>query len=328
MACRIKVILFLWIALLTSCSPIIAHVEVPVNPPLDQSTQPVSPGMENPVAGPTLLMPSGLRIAFMGAKPNGNFGIYLTDGIQKTRLTSESSSDASPTCSPDGSRIAFSSDRDGKENIYIMNLDGSHPTRLTHNGVRNTDPQWLPNGTQIAFIATSGDGYFQWDILNSNGMNASKFMEYTVYPPEPSWSPDGKRIAYVDYEDQKPRNDAAGEIYLMNIDGTGRRRLTDNIWHDMFPAWSPDGTKIAYISDAGHYGEMSIYIMKADGTDQRKLVIPLDASEDRIAWSPDSRQIAFVGGGGFSLVKIDGSGLIQLTGGGDLDSVRSPTWCL
>jgi TolB protein len=327
MACRDRIILFLSIALLTSCSPITAPVEALVSPTVGQITQPAPAGTDNPVASLTPAVPSGIRIAFMAARSNGNFGIYLTDGAQATRLTGESSNNTSPACSPDGSRVAFSSDRDEMENIYVMNLDGSHPIRLTHNDMRNTDPQWLPSGTQIAFIAASGDGYFQWDVMNSDGTNASKFMEYTIYPPEPSWSPDGKRIAYVDYEDQKPRNDAAGEIYLINSDGTGRTRLTDNIWHDRFPAWSPDGTKIAYVSDAGHYGEMSIFIMNADGTDQRKLAIPIDAAEDRIAWSPDSKQIAFVGGDVLYLVRLDGSGLTQLADGEDLQSVQSPAWC-
>jgi Tol biopolymer transport system component len=104
---------------------------------------------------------------------------------------------------------------------------------------------------------------------------------------EPAWSPDGAKIAFSGARG----DDYGGEVYAMNADGSGMRRLTSQRLQDRQPAWSPDGKRIAYTSNRGDGSE--IYVMRANGTGARRLTRCWDeCSWPR--WSPDGRQIAFL----------------------------------
>jgi len=74
------------------------------------------------------------------------------------RLTTNSAGDFGPSWSPDGSKIAFWSDRDGNSDIYVMNADGSEQTRLTDNSASDQEPAWSPDGRRVAFVS-SRDGF-------------------------------------------------------------------------------------------------------------------------------------------------------------------------
>jgi len=80
------------------------------------------------------------------------------DGSDAMRLTTNSAGDFGPSWSPDGSKIAFWSDRDGNSEIYVMNADGSEQTRLTDNSASDQEPAWSPDGRRIAFVS-SRDGF-------------------------------------------------------------------------------------------------------------------------------------------------------------------------
>jgi Tol biopolymer transport system component len=116
------------------------------------------------------------------------------------------------------------------------------------------------------------------------------------------------------------------EIYTMNSDGTGARRLTFNPGSDIMPAWSPDGTRIVFASVRAGAGR-ELYTMNADGSDQRRLT-SLGTAPGWPHWSPDGTRIAFHaarGDGDFDLyvVNADGSGARRLTSTG---SVLRPRW--
>jgi len=129
------------------------------------------------------------------------------------------------------------------------------------------------------------------------------------------------RIAFVSDRDGNK------EIYVMNADGSGVTRLTNNPASDVDPAWSPDGTRIAFASDRD--GNFEIYVMNADGSNQIRLTNnpPYDASP---AWSPDGKRIAFNahpvvnGTTDIYVMNADGSGRIRVTDDPAYDS--SPTW--
>jgi len=104
------------------------------------------------------------------------------------------------------------------------------------------------------------------------------------------------------------------DIYVINADGSGETRLTDNSFRDWVPCWSPDGTKIAFVS--GRNGNDEIYVMNADGSAQTRLT---DNSFRDLApcWSPDGTKIAFVsdrdGNDEIYVMNADGSGQTFLT---------------
>lgn len=205
--------------------------------------------------------------------------------------------DGAPSWSPDGTRLAFPSDRDGNWEIYILQTDGSTGARLTHNDDRDVSPTWSPDGKHLAF---QSDREGKWNLYT---MNAADGTEVTRLADgeEPAWSPDGTRLALV------ARTDGNAEIYVMNADGTGLSRLTENGADDVHPSWSPDGTRLAFASMRD--GNWEIYTMNADGTNVARLT-DHPAADRFPAWSPTREAIAFVSerDGNAEIYRMDAEG--------------------
>jgi Tol biopolymer transport system component len=191
-------------------------------------------------------------------------------------------SDIWPTWSPDGTKIAFTSTRDGNEEVYVMNADGSGQTNLTNHPASDIFPAWSPDGTKIAF--TSGRD-FDWEVfvVNADGSSPTNLTNNDNLNSdlEPDWSPDGTKIAF-----RASRYDSYGfgfDIYVMNADGSGQINLTEHPAFDSEPAWSPDGAQIVFQSDRD--GNFEIYVMNADGSGQTNLTNN-PASDFKPDWQP------------------------------------------
>ena len=180
-------------------------------------------------------------------------------------------------------KIAFTSNRDGNDEIYVMNADGSNQTRLTNNTALDDAPAWSPDGTKIAFHS-SRDGNEEIYVMNADGSNQTRLTNNSAFDFEPGWSPDGTQIVFAS------SRDGDNEIYVMNADGSGQTPLTGNTAGDGQPIWSPDGLKIAFISDRDL--DYEVYVMNSDGSGQTNL--SNNAAHDYWpSWSPDGTQIAF-----------------------------------
>ena len=195
--------------------------------------------------------PDGTRIIF-SSKPssasNSNFNLFGTtqdtqdseiymmnaDGSDRINISNDPSQDVEPSWSPDGSKIAFATDRDGNYEIYIMNADGTDPIRLTENFSEDRRPMWSPDGKRIAF-SSNRDGNYEIYVMNTDGKQAVNLTKNGFPDSEPAWSPDGNYILFVSKRD---RND---EIYRMRADGTEVVRLTKNSYDDWNPCWQPQG---------------------------------------------------------------------------------------
>jgi formylglycine-generating enzyme required for sulfatase activity len=179
--------------------------------------------------------------------------------------------------------IAFTSERDGSLEVYLMNADGSGVRRLTNHPRDDYWATWSPDGRRIAF-ASDREGDYGIYIMNADGSGLQRLTHNDASDLEPDWSPDGSQIAFMVHR--------AGQsaIYVMNTDGSDRRKLTDGDGDDWLPRWSPDGSQIAFVSERD--GQPEIYIMDADGSNQQRLT-DHDGDDLYPAWSPDGTRISF-----------------------------------
>jgi Tol biopolymer transport system component len=225
------------------------------------------------------------QLAFVdGAGTDAEIYVVNSNGTGANRLTTQPGADVSPAWSPDGSRIAFASERDGNFEIYVMNANGTNPVRLTNVGAADSRPAWSPDGSRIAFVSER-DGNAEIYVMNADGTSPMRLTSHSASDGDPAWSANGNRIAFVS------DRDGNAEVYVMAADGSGLSRLTAFSQPDAQPVWSPDGTRIAF-SRGDFFYTSHIFIINADGSGLMELTRSVSNGSDP-AWSPDGRKIAF-----------------------------------
>jgi Tol biopolymer transport system component/TolB-like protein len=252
----------------------------------------------------------------------GAFSVVVGDKVRLTAPVSispviETPVVISPVVSPSGAgRIAFTSNRDGDREIFVMDTDGGKQTQLTDNASLDEWPAWSPDGRRIAFYSDR-DGDLENFVMDADGRNQVASFEGVYWYP--ACSSDSRRIAFYS-------NDGDDEIFVMDADGSNQTQLTDNTSEDSYPAWSPDNRRIAFASDRD--GDWEIFVMDTDGRNQTQLTNNTSGDWSP-AWSPDSRRIAFSSGrdgdGEIFVMDADGRNQTQLTNNTSDD--WSPAWC-
>jgi len=158
-------------------------------------------------------------------------------------------------------------------------------------------------------------------VINEDGSGPVNLTHDVAFDDTPAWSPDGGKIAFASTGTPW---DYGSDIYVMNVDGSHRRGLTQT-GVDWGPAWSPDGSRIAFTSFRDNNSE--IYVMNADGSNVVNLTHAA-TGEAEPSWSPDGSKIAFTsdrgGNADIYVMNADGSQPIKLTQSSSWDG--SPAW--
>ncbi len=270
------------------------------------------------VIGPADYSPDvkGSKIAFSTLRhiSGNNYRAYEIatanlDGSDYKRLTDEEGSDLAPSWSPDGSKIAFVSNRAGYAsredtlspgwafNVYIMDADGSN-VRIVAPGIflsypsgkfKPHRPVWSPDG---AWLALRG-----WRSLYTVHIEPFRTVSLGLTNTDPAWSPDGGWIAFVHLE---PDFEQPGTIYIARPNGSKAREVfrfdsQDVIYPDALNlSWSPDGLSLRFSfrrpGDSDRAEIYGLYQVGIDGSDLQKVSdVPLRA---KIVWSPDGSKVA------------------------------------
>ena len=235
-----------------------------------------------------------------------------------------------PALSPDGSQVAYFSER----NFYFVDLylangqTGEVKRRILKSGVSsnyetyrfiNSQANWSPDGKYLAFAAKRGprDDIVIVDVARNKQVGRIQLKLSGVTTP--AWSPDGKQLVFTGYDG------GLSDLFTVNRDGTDLRRLTSDKYGDLHPVWSPDGKTIAFATDRGPSTDfktlafsnfrIALYdlatgtVRVLDHMDQGKNVSP--------QWSPDGHSIAFISDRGsvsnVFLYDLDDAQIYQLT---------------
>ncbi|MBI5928359.1 MAG: PD40 domain-containing protein [Chloroflexi bacterium] len=167
--------------------------------------------------------------------------------------------DWGPAWSPDGTHIAFHSDRNGNTDIFILDPETYEVIQVTTNPEADAYAAWSPDGTKLVYQCTINDGR-EICLIDATGDHVVQLTDNDRFDGLPDWSPDGTKIVFASTRDEEKE-----ELYVMNIDGSDVQRLThlpDSVETD--PKWSPDGAYIIFESDAG--GDFEICMIRADGS--------------------------------------------------------------
>ncbi len=167
------------------------------------------------------------------------------DGKNLVRLTDAPGYDAEGSYSPDGSRIIFTSFRDGDAEIYIMDADGSHPRRITHAKGYDGGPFFSPDGQRIIYRSDRKDNdLLQIFINNPEGTAERQLTDNEDVNWGPYWHPDNRHIIYA----TSKHGHQNYELYLMDVENGEQERITYAEGFDGLPVFSPDGKRLMWTS--------------------------------------------------------------------------------
>lgn len=241
-----------------------------------------------------------------GQMPVNDIYVANEDGSGVTNLTNNSANDAYPSWSPDGSQIAFVSDRnsgDGTTNLYLMDADGSDVTPLPAISGDQGWTAWSPDGSKLAFST----GNSSISVLNLNTGDITALASGW----HPNWSPDGSTIAYINQIGEQV------DIFKISAAGGAATNLTNTSGDSEYaPNYSPDGSKILFsVLEGNDYStsDVDLYTMTPSGGSRTEVVTGAGWQSEP-TWSPDGTKVVYthntdpVGGGNSVLLSSSANG--------------------
>ncbi|HYN02449.1 MAG TPA: protein kinase [Vicinamibacteria bacterium] len=191
------------------------------------------------------------------------------------QITSDPGWENEPALSPDGSFVAYVSDRSGNPDVWVSDVRGGEPLRLTDDPASDTSPAWLPDGSAIVFVSDRGGEQAVWKTPRLGG-SATHLVANAL---DPAISPDGSRVAFARTGSAGYNRIAVASLAAPTL-ATFLTHDEDGLWDHRQPAWSPDGREIAY-ADA-----RNLWLVPAAGGRAGR-VTSSPGPDGEPAWSPD-----------------------------------------
>jgi Tol biopolymer transport system component len=276
-------------------------------------------GGTQPVYVAPVLSPDGRRIAFLStgsfARAEVFLDLYLADattGKRIKRLTKSTlnanfeelrAAYSQSAFSPDGRKLAFTAQREGKDVLYIQDVDRNRTALVpAPKGVEQMiSPSFSPDGRQIVFSGTKG-GISDLYVIDADGSNVRQLTNDPVGDHQPQWSPDGTRIAFV--SERGPETDldvlrfGAWRISVLNLESGDITVIPNQGGRNLNPMWAPDGQSLAFVSDRTGIANIYLYdFAKAEHyqlTDVVGSVMSFTELSPALTWAREADRMAFV----------------------------------
>lgn len=221
-----------------------------------------------------VLSSDGSKVYFSSTAHRANPDIYVksVNGRAITQLTNDPAADVMPAVSPDGSRVAFASNRGGTWDLYVINASGGHAVQITSDNTHELHPTWSPDGRFLSFCKL-GEVSNRWEVwvTEAEQLGVQKFLTYGLFP---DWHPTGNQIVFQRGRD---RGDRLFSVWTLNYKNGEASALTELASSPsaayINPKWSPDGRFIAFaaVENPGQTpadqqpASADIWIMNASG---------------------------------------------------------------
>ncbi len=213
-------------------------------------------------------------------KPTADIYVKNIDGTSIVQLTTDPAHDINPALSPDGSKLAFASNRAGSWDVYVMSTDGGQAIQITNDSAHELHPTWSPDGNQLAYCRM-GEMSDRWEIWTTrfDRPAVKKFVTFGLFP---EWHPSQNKLVF---QRSRERADRFFSVWTIDLDdanggsGATTELISSPVAAVINPAWSADGNWVAFSTvfnppavDSAEKPEFAdIWIMKADGSARANL---------------------------------------------------------
>jgi TolB protein len=224
---------------------------------------------------------SRITFASASAGKNRKKEIYISDidGANARQLTQDGALGYGPKFSPDGSKIAYSSDKSGYRDTYVIDLNTKKRTCVAQFPGQNTGAAFSPDGSTLA-LSLSKFGNPEICTIPSTGGEPTRLTNARGTDCSPTWSPDGTKIVYVSDERGSPG------LYILPATGGTPEKLNTESSYTTEPDWSPDGKKIAYSITSGG-GQIGVYDMES----KKARIVSRGSGLESPSWTKNSRHL-------------------------------------
>jgi len=238
--------------------------------------------------------PAGGIIAYASTRHRHTADLYAqrVGSTAVTQLTNDPANDIMPAFSPDGTKLAFASDRDGDWNIYLMDARGGRPVQITTEATADLHPSFSPDGKRLVYSAYNAQSQ-QWELVVTElgKSNSRQIIGHGLFP---TWHPTDETILYQNARQRGTRWFSVWKIDLVDGDPTAPTELAVSANAACItPQWSADGRHIVFCTvispeadEVNRPSQADVWVMRVDGTQRTRLTGGRFANLQPI-WSPE-----------------------------------------